>query len=148
MSATSSLHRRYPRRMARNASGAGTRMFLLMGSGEFEPWSDEIEAAALDGRTGPVVVLPTASSTEGEDVFGGWGRMALEHYATAGIDARLVPVKTREDAEEEGYARALEGASMVFFSARWCSSPEASRSTWPRRSTGRGCGTRSRTCST
>ena len=30
------------------------RTFLLMGSGEFEPWSDEIEAAALDGRTGPV----------------------------------------------------------------------------------------------
>ena len=46
------------------------RTFLLMGSGEFEPWSNEIEAAALDGRTGPVVVLPTASSTEGEDVFG------------------------------------------------------------------------------
>jgi cyanophycinase len=92
------------------------RTFLLMGSGEFEPWSNEIEAAALDGRTGPVAVLPTASSTEGEDVFGRWGRMALEHYATAGIDARLVPVKTREDAEREDHARALEGASMIFFS--------------------------------
>jgi cyanophycinase-like exopeptidase len=92
------------------------RTFLLMGSGEFEPWSNEIEAAALDGRTGPVAVLPTASSTEGEDVFGRWGRMALEHYATAGIDARLLPVKTREDAELEEYARALVGTSMVFFS--------------------------------
>jgi hypothetical protein len=68
--------------MALNAPSG--RTFLLMGSGEFEPWSDEIEAAALDGRTGPVAVLPTASSTEGEDVFGRWGRMALEHYATAG----------------------------------------------------------------
>ena len=85
-----------------------------MGSGEFEPWSNDIEAAALDGRTGPVAVLPTASSSEGEDVFGRWGRMALEHYATAGIDARLVPVMTREDAELEEYARALEGAAMVF----------------------------------
>ena len=88
------------------------RTFLLMGSGEFEPWSDEIEAAALEGRTGPVAVLPTASSTEGEDVFGRWGRMGLEHYATAGVDARMVPVKTREDAELEEHARALEGASM------------------------------------
>ena len=100
--------------MALNAPSG--RTFLLMGSGEFEPWSDEIEAAALDGRTGPVAVLPTASSTEGEDVFGRWGRMALEHYATAGIDARLVPVKTREDAELEEHARALQGISMVFFS--------------------------------
>jgi cyanophycinase len=42
--------------------------------------------------------------------------MALEHYATAGIEARLVPVKTREDADREDHARALEGASMIFFS--------------------------------
>ena len=44
------------------------------------------------------------------------GRMALEHYATAGIEAQLVPVKTREDADREEYARVLQGAAMVFFS--------------------------------
>jgi cyanophycinase-like exopeptidase len=98
------------------AQNAPARTFLLMGSGEFEPWSDEIEAAALDDRTGPVAVLPTASSVDGEDVFGRWGRMGLEHYATSGIEARMVPVKTREDAELEEHARALEGASMIFFS--------------------------------
>jgi cyanophycinase len=92
------------------------RTFLLMGSGEFEPWSNEIEAAALDGRTGPVAVFPTASSAEGDEVFGRWGTMGLEHYASAGIDARVLPVKTREDAELEEHARALEGAAMVFFS--------------------------------
>lgn len=100
--------------MALNAPSG--RTFLLMGSGEFEPWSNEIEAAALDGRPGPVAVLPTASSAEGDDVFGRWGRMGLEHYAAAGIDARLVPVKTREDADREDLARELEGAAMVFFS--------------------------------
>jgi cyanophycinase len=98
------------------ALNAPSRTFLLMGSGEFEPWSDEIEAAALEGRTGPVAVLPTASSTEGDEVFGRWGRMGLDHYATAGIEARLVPVKTREDAEREDLARELEGAAMIFFS--------------------------------
>jgi cyanophycinase len=100
--------------MALNAPSG--RTFLLMGSGEFEPWSNEIEAAALDVRPGPVAVLPTASSAEGDDVFGRWGRMGLEHYAAAGIDARLVPVKTREDADREDLARELEGAAMVFFS--------------------------------
>ena len=98
------------------ALNAPRRTFLLMGSGEFEPWSDEVEAAALGGRTGPVAVLPTASSTEGDEVFGRWGRMGLEHYAAAGIEAKLVPVKTREDAEREDLARELEGAAMVFFS--------------------------------
>jgi cyanophycinase len=100
--------------MALNAPSG--RTFLLMGSGEFEPWSNEIEAAALDGRPGTVAVLPTASSAEGDDVFGRWGRMGLEHYAAAGIDARLVPVKTREDADREEIARELDGAAMVFFS--------------------------------
>lgn len=98
------------------ALNAPRRTFLLMGSGEFEPWSNEIEAAALDGRPGPVAVLPTASSAEGDDVFGRWGSMGLEHYAAAGIDARLVPVKTREDADLEEHARELEGTAMVFFS--------------------------------
>jgi len=98
------------------ALNAPRRTFLLMGSGEFEPWSNEIEAAALDGRPGPVAVLPTASSAEGDDVFGRWGSMGLEHYAAAGIDARFVPVKTREDADLEEHARELEGTAMVFFS--------------------------------
>jgi cyanophycinase len=90
--------------------------FLLMGSGEFEPWSEAVERAALDGRDGYVAILPTASSAEGDEVFERWGRMGLEHYAAMGIEGRVVPVKTREDAEREDLAAELEGAAMVFFS--------------------------------
>lgn len=92
------------------------RRFLLMGSGEFEPWSEPVERAALDGSGGHVAMLPTASSAEGDEVFDRWGRMALEHYEAMGLQARVVPVKTREDAEREDLAAELEGASMVFFS--------------------------------
>jgi cyanophycinase len=95
---------------------AQTRTFLLMGSGEFEPWSAEIERAALDGRAGPVAVLPTASSVDGDTVFERWGRMGLDHYASMAVEARVLPVKTREDAEDEANARALDDASMIFFS--------------------------------
>src|SRR5262245_55451298 len=104
------VHRRYPRLVAQS------RTFLLMGSGEFEPWSSEIERAALDGRGGPVAVLPTASSTEGDTVFDRWGRMGLDHYASMAVEARVLPVKTREDAEDEANARALDDAAMIFFS--------------------------------
>jgi len=92
------------------------RRFLLMGSGEFEPWSEVPERAALDGTGGHVAVLPTASSTEGDEVFDRWGRMGVEHYAAMGLQARVVPIKRREDAEREDLAAELEGASMVFFS--------------------------------
>lgn len=95
---------------------AQTRTFLLMGSGEFEPWSSEIERAALDGRSGPVAVIPTASSTEGDTVFDRWSRMGLDHYASMAVEARVLPVKSREDAQDEANARALDDASMIFFS--------------------------------
>jgi cyanophycinase len=65
---------------------------------------------------GHVAILPTASSAEGDEVFARWGRMGLEHYRAMGLDSRVVPVKTREDAEREDLAAELEGASMVFFS--------------------------------
>lgn len=87
-----------------------------MGSGEFEPWSRQVESDALDGRAGYIAVLPTASSAEGDEVFARWGRMALEHYAASGLEVRLLPVKTREDAEREDHAREVEDAAMVFFS--------------------------------
>jgi len=93
-----------------------SRTFLLMGSGEFEPWSEAVERAALDGARGHVAVLPTASSAEGDEVFDRWGRMGLEHYASMGLQARVVPIRSRWDAEREDLAAELESASMAFFS--------------------------------
>jgi cyanophycinase len=87
-----------------------------MGSGEFELWSDEVERAALGSRAGHVAVLPTASSAEGDEVFERWGRLGLEHFGSIGMDARLVDVRTRADAEREDRAEQLDGAAMVFFS--------------------------------
>ena len=45
--------------------------FLLLGSGEFEPWAADAERFALSGATGDgsVAVLATASGREGDSVF-------------------------------------------------------------------------------
>lgn len=87
-----------------------------MGSGEFEPWSEPVERTALDGTGGHIAIVPTASATEGDEVFERWGRMGLEHYAGMGLEARVVPIRDRADAEREDLAAELEGAAMVFFS--------------------------------
>lgn len=87
----------------------------MMGSGEFEPWSEEVERAALDGRSGPVAVVPAASASEGGRVFDRWAQMGLDHYASMGVEARVIPIKNREDAEHEDLARQFEGTSMIFF---------------------------------
>ena len=90
--------------------------FLLLGSGEFMPWSAEAETFALGDRPGPVAVLATASAPEGDAVFDRWGRLAADHYAEAGREARILALKSREDAHSPELVAALAGAAMVFFS--------------------------------
>ncbi len=92
--------------------------FLLLGSGEFEPWTGPIERSALEGATGDggVAVLATASAPEGEAVFGRWNEMALAHYESIAVRATVVPVRNRQDARKAGPAAVVGAASMVFFS--------------------------------
>jgi len=94
------------------------RTFLLLGSGEFEAWSTDVERRALAAATGDgsVAILPTASARDGDDVFERWGHMGLEHYAGAGIPAAVLPVKTPQDAERADLAERAERASIVYFS--------------------------------
>jgi cyanophycinase len=95
-----------------------SRTLLMLGSGEFEPWAEEAERAALARATGDgtVLVVPTASSAEGREVFDRWGRMGLEHYGSLGIPARVLPLVTREDALRDDLASPVGVASMIFFS--------------------------------
>jgi len=96
-----------------------TRAFALLGSGEFDPWTSSIDRWLLgrDGaRDGPVLILPTASAAEGDDVFDMWARKGLDHYDRHAIDARVVPMKTRDDAHRDDLVTALDDASVAFFS--------------------------------
>jgi cyanophycinase len=94
------------------------RTFLLLGSGEFEPWTHDVESRALADATGDgsVAILPTASATEGDAVFDRWGRMGLDHYAEVDLRAEVLPVKRRDDAFREELAERVEAASVVYFS--------------------------------
>jgi cyanophycinase len=94
------------------------RTFLLLGSGEFEPWTHEVESTVLRDATGDgsVVILPTASAPDGAAVFDRWARMGLGHYAEAGVTAEVIPVKTRDDAECAAWVERAELASMIYFS--------------------------------
>jgi cyanophycinase-like exopeptidase len=92
--------------------------FLLLGSGEFEPWAADAERFALAHAAGDgsVAVLATASAPEGDAVFERWTGMGLRHYESLGIAAQPVRIKTRGDAQNAGLANLLDGVSMVFFS--------------------------------
>jgi cyanophycinase len=96
----------------------GTGRYLLLGSGEFEPWAAEAERFALSGAAGDgsVAVLATASGREGETVFERWITMGVDHYESLGITAHPMRIRTRADALAPGVAALLDEVSMVFFS--------------------------------
>jgi cyanophycinase len=95
------------------------KILELMGSGEFETWSEDVDRHALSiakSGDGSVVILPTASAPEGDEVFNRWAGMGLEHYKRMGVHARVVPVRTREDALLDVLVEELSTPSMIFFS--------------------------------
>ena len=92
--------------------------WALLGSGEFQPWSDAADRWLLDRADGDgtVLILPTASAPEGDGVFDRWARMGLDHFATSGVPARVVPLKVRADASDRDLVATLDRASVAYFS--------------------------------
>jgi cyanophycinase len=90
----------------------------LLGSGEFQPWSEPVDrrlVAEADGD-GRVLILPTASAPEGKDVFERWGSLGLAHFSRLDVPAEVLDVRTREDTDDPRLIERLEGASAVYFS--------------------------------
>ena len=96
----------------------GRGRFLLLGSGEFEPWAGPAERLALGPASGDgsVAILATASGREGQAVHDRWLAKGLAHFASLGIPSVAVPVRTRTEALDPAGADRLDAVSMVFFS--------------------------------
>ena len=91
----------------------------LLGSGEFESWTRPIDqwcAAQSANDSNRVLVLPTASAPEGEDVFARWAAMGIEHYRGLGFDPEVLDLRERTDASREEIVAAIAGARLAFFS--------------------------------
>jgi cyanophycinase len=95
-----------------------THRFALLGAGEFEDWHRPIDRELLAGAKGEgrVLIAPVASAPEGDDVFASWAAKGLDHYGRLGVQAQVLPVKTRDDASRPDVVEMLDGASLVFFS--------------------------------
>lgn len=89
----------------------------MMGSGEFEPWTEESDRFLMSRATGDgsVAILPLASAPEGR-AFADWAHKGLEHYDSMGVPARVIEVKCRDDAFREDLVSELVRSSLIFFS--------------------------------
>ena len=94
------------------------RSFALLGSGEFEPWTVEMDHWLLNRAVGDgtILIAPTASAPEGDEVFARWSRKGVAHFADGGRRAEVLPLRTRLDAATPEVLEPLERASLVYFS--------------------------------
>jgi len=93
-------------------------LMALLGSGEFEPWTEEVDRWLLDRASGDgsVLILPLASAPEGDEVFDRWATTGLTHYESRGIAAEVLPLKTRTDTDRRDLAARLDTVSVAYFS--------------------------------
>ena len=98
----------------------------IVGSGEYMPAMQEIEAWLLEGReqrtatdrsgTPRYVQLATAAAPEGDRVLSRWhdlGAQAAERLCAQQV---IVDVRTRSDADDDAHADAIAGASLIYLS--------------------------------
>jgi len=91
----------------------------LVGAGEFLPAMADFDAGLLasTGVVRPrVVVLPTASYPDGDDVFERWASMGTAHFAALDAEVEPVLVRHRADADDPAAAQAVGEADLIYFS--------------------------------
>jgi cyanophycinase len=88
----------------------------LVGSGEFTPATEHVDAALLDGVARRVVFLPTAAALEGPERIAYWVELGRSHYQRLGVDATPLMVLERSDADSAALAAQVTGAGLVYLS--------------------------------
>lgn len=102
--------------MSEAQTGSMSGPVALVGSGEFLPAMEAVDAALLAGRPPRAVVLPTASAPEGPERVEYWTQLGTEHYRRLGVEPVPLAVLDRRDADDPANAAAVAGAGLVYLS--------------------------------
>jgi cyanophycinase-like exopeptidase len=95
---------------------AGPGPLALVGSGEFLPVMEQVDAALLRGRPHRAAFLPTAAALEGDARVAYWLDLGRRHYEGMGVEPVAIDVRTRADADDAQMAARLEGVGLVYLS--------------------------------
>lgn len=87
-----------------------------MGSGEYLPQMADIEAGLLAGRPPRYVQLATAAVPDGHAVVERWHRLGEAQAQRLGVEAVIVPVNDRNDADDPALAARVSGAGLIYLS--------------------------------
>lgn len=91
-------------------------VLALVGSGEYLPQMSDIEASLLVGRPPRYVQLATAAVPDGPVVVEKWHRLGAAQAQRLGVEAVIVPVSNRDDANNAEFASRIAGAGLIYLS--------------------------------
>lgn len=98
------------------SSPPGPGPIALVGSGEFLPAMEAVDAGLLAGRPSRAVFLPTAAGQESPERVDYWLRLGTDHYRRLGAEPVPLAVLDRPAADDPALAAAVAGAGLIYLS--------------------------------
>ena len=93
-----------------------TGPIALVGSGEYLPHMQELEASLIAGRPARYVQLPTAAAPEGDQSLQRWIDLGVAQAHRMGVEAVPLMVRNRQDADSAEIAAQVAGAGLIYMS--------------------------------
>lgn len=94
----------------------GPGPLALVGSGEYLPQMAQLEGSLIAGRAPRYVQLATAAAPDGPSVVERWHRLGIAQAERLGVEAVIVPVNDRDDANNPMFASMIAGAGLIYLS--------------------------------
>jgi len=88
----------------------------LVGSGEYLPVMQQVEADLIAGRSPKYVQIPTAAAPEGEKSVNYWVDLGIRQAERMGVEAVPVVAHSRMDADSPELARKVDNAGLIYLS--------------------------------
>jgi cyanophycinase-like exopeptidase len=93
-----------------------TGPLALVGSGEYLPVMQPLEARLLAGRPPKYVQIPTAAAEEGPDSLDRWVALGIAQAERLGVEAVPLVARNRAEADDPELADQVAGAGLVYLS--------------------------------
>ena len=88
----------------------------LVGSGEYLPVMQSVEAGLIAGRAPRYVQLATAAVPDGPQVVDRWHRLGAEQAQRLGVEVVQLSISDRSDANSLTIAEQVVGAGLIYLS--------------------------------
>jgi hypothetical protein len=85
----------------------------LVGSGEYLPIMQEVEANLIAGRNPKYVQIPTAAAPEGESSLHHWITLGKAQADRIGVEAVSIIAHDRNDADDPRLAEQVKDAGLI-----------------------------------